>query len=299
MEQSFKTETYYSTKRIMKKMPFTPDVIVVLFMTKFITFKNLFELNNITNAPIFLYMPDMATFTGGCHYSWDVKVILKIAEIVRVCFQTTQMTRQIFICNLRMNMLNKTNIIPIAGSEYQNRQLNESSLFKNKKKYKILLSIREDIFKPKDKYEVRRTLNIPIEKKILFFGSVSSYEKRKGFRELIEALEILKNSLNNKEIENLYLVIAGDSKEEFEKLVNISHTFLGLLPQNQLPTVYQAADIFICPSIEDSGPMMINQSIMCGTPVVSFEMGVALDLVITGQTGYRAKLKDSVDLAKE
>ena len=27
------------------------------------------------------------------------------------------------------------------------------------------------------------------------------------------------------------------------------------------------------------------------------EMGVALDLVITGKTGYRAKLKDSKDLA--
>ena len=37
---------------------------------------------------------------------------------------------------------------------------------------------------------------------------------------------------------------------------------------------------------------------MCGTPVVSFEMGVAFDLVITGKTGYRAKLKDTNDLAK-
>jgi glycosyltransferase involved in cell wall biosynthesis len=44
--------------------------------------------------------------------------------------------------------------------------------------------------------------------------------------------------------------------------------------------------------------MMINESIMCGTPVVAFEMGVAPDLVHTGQTGYRAKLKDNEDLAK-
>jgi len=44
--------------------------------------------------------------------------------------------------------------------------------------------------------------------------------------------------------------------------------------------------------------MMINQSIMCGTPVVSFEMGVAQDLVKDGETGYRAKIKDSVDLAQ-
>ena len=50
-------------------------------------------------------------------------------------------------------------------------------------------------------------------------------------------------------------------------------------------------------SIEDSGPMMINESIMCGTPVVCFDMGVARDLVHTGRTGYRAALRDSSDLA--
>ena len=43
--------------------------------------------------------------------------------------------------------------------------------------------------------------------------------------------------------------------------------------------------------------MMINESILCGTPVVSFDMGVAPDLVHTGRTGYRARLKDSADLA--
>jgi len=37
---------------------------------------------------------------------------------------------------------------------------------------------------------------------------------------------------------------------------------------------------------------------MCGTPVVSFDMGVAPDLVHTGKTGYRAELKNSADLAR-
>jgi len=60
---------------------------------------------------------------------------------------------------------------------------------------------------------------------------------------------------------------------------------------------YQMADIFVSPSIEDSGPMMINESIMCGTPVVSFNMGVASDLVITNETGYLAMLRDAHDLA--
>jgi glycosyltransferase involved in cell wall biosynthesis len=43
--------------------------------------------------------------------------------------------------------------------------------------------------------------------------------------------------------------------------------------------------------------MMINEAIMCGTPVVSFDIGVAPDLVITGQTGYRVAVKSGEALA--
>lgn len=52
------------------------------------------------------------------------------------------------------------------------------------------------------------------------------------------------------------------------------------------------------PSIDDSGPYMVNYSIACGTPVISFPIGVALDLVIPHQTGYLAKYLDSDDMAK-
>ena len=42
---------------------------------------------------------------------------------------------------------------------------------------------------------------------------------------------------------------------------------------------------------------MINQSIMSGRPVVAFNMGVAPDLVLNGETGYVADIKDSRDFS--
>ena len=42
---------------------------------------------------------------------------------------------------------------------------------------------------------------------------------------------------------------------------------------------------------------MVNQAMMCGTPVVAFNIGVALDLVITNTTGYLAKLFDIEDFS--
>jgi glycosyltransferase involved in cell wall biosynthesis len=73
---------------------------------------------------------------------------------------------------------------------------------------------------------------------------------------------------------------------------------LGYLNEDELIKAYQSAYIFVCPSLEDSGPLMVNQSIMCGTPVVAFNMGSASDLVKTGETGNLAQYADIHDLAK-
>lgn len=54
----------------------------------------------------------------------------------------------------------------------------------------------------------------------------------------------------------------------------------------------------VSPSLEDSGPMMINQSVMCGTPMVTFNTGVAMDIVQNGKTGFRAELFNTEELAE-
>jgi len=97
----------------------------------------------------------------------------------------------------------------------------------------------------------------------------------------------------------LILVSAGEKvNKKFFSKISIHYKHIGHLSgDSELVRAYQMADIFVSPSIEDSGPMMINESIMCGTPVVSFNMGVASDLVITNETGYLAMLRDAHDLA--
>ena len=292
------TIDHYSTKKIMQRMTFIPDAIIVLFMPDFLTFKNLYELNGNTKATILLYMMDMAPMTGGCHYAWDCIGYTKNCGKCPGMLSSDPNDQTHLNWKFKKEYIDKTNIIPIAGTEWQYKQLKESSLFKNKQKYKILLSISPDLFFPTNKSKVREKFNLPHSKKIIFFGAVSIDEKRKGFKELIQALKIFNKIITEAEKENIHLIIAGKKTDNFNDLLDIPVTYLGYLNQEELPAVYQAADLFIAPSIEDSGPMMINQSIMCGTPVVAFEMGVALDLVITRKTGYRAKLKDNTDLAE-
>ena len=89
----------------------------------------------------------------------------------------------------------------------------------------------------------------------------------------------------------------GNTTKSFPNDLPINHTCLGYLDYILLAKAFQSSDVFLCTSIEDSGPMMINQSLMCGIPVVSFKMGVSLDLVKNNITGYLAQLKNCHDLA--
>jgi len=292
----------YKTERLIRKSDFKPDAIIVLFANKFLNAKNIYELHKKTNAPIFWLMYDMAPFTGGCHYAWECKGYQNQCGNCPGLYSSDPYDFSYENILFKKEYIGKTTIEILAASEWQTEQAKRSSLFRNNAVHKVLLSVNSDVFKPADKKTVRMKLNIPGNKKIIFFGSVGLTEKRKGMYYLIESLKLLRQKTDNTVVrltDEIILLIAGREIEQVAFSLPFEYHYLGMLNNTYgIASAYQAADVYVCPSIEDSGPMMINQSIMCGTPVVSFEMGVALDLVVTGKTGYRAKLKDTGDMAK-
>lgn len=294
--------TFYRTKKLLRKAKIKPDVIFLLFAKDFINAKNIYELYRITNSPIYWLMYDMAPFTGGCHYAWDCKGYQNTCGNCPGLFSSDPFDISYQNLLYKKKFIEKTNIHILAGSEWQYTQAKHSALFKDKTVHKVLLSVDSNIFQPADKVKLRLGIGIPINKRIVFFGAIGLNDKRKGFNYLVESLRILKEMTKNDHTfheNSILLLIAGSGFEGIVDTLNFEYHYMGVLDNTfGIASAYQIADIFVCPSIEDSGPTMINQSIMCGTPVVAFEMGVSLDLVITGETGYLAKLKDSQDLAK-
>jgi len=289
------TKNYFNSEKIIRKSGFIPDAIIVLFMSEFLSFNNLYELNNLTKAPIFLYMMDMAPFTGGCHYAWDCIGYTKECGSCIALYSDNPKDQTNVNFKFNESFVKKSNIIPVAASEGQYVQLCNSSLFKDKKKLKLLLPIDEKIYFPTDKITIRKKLGIPVDKKIIFFGAVYLDQKRKGFKELVDSLNILFKIISDPS--KVHLIIAGNNNVNYQELIPFSFTVLGYLDHTILPKAFQAADVFVSASIEDSGPMMVNQSIMSGTPVVSFDIGIALDLIHNKETGFRVKLKDSNEMA--
>ena len=292
-------KSYYSIKRILKYSGIKPDVVLVLFAKNFINSKDMHDLFKLTHAKIFWLMYDMAPLTGGCHYAWDCKGYQNNCGNCPGIYSKDPFDVSYENLLYKKKYVDLTDIHLIAASEWQYRQAKVSTLFKDKPIHKILLSVNPEIFKPADKEALRLKLGIEPDRKVIFFGAIYLHIKRKGMSYLMESLKMLKERLDGTDLGNrVLLLVAGLEIKGLAELLPFPSKYIGLLDHTYgIASAFQVSDLFLCPSIEDSGPQMINQSIMCGTPVVSFEMGVSPDLVITGQTGYMAKLEDSTDLA--
>jgi len=59
---------------------------------------------------------------------------------------------------------------------------------------------------------------------------------------------------------------------------------------------YNAADVFVMPSLEENLPNVIIESLCCGTPVVAFAVGGIPELIEVGQNGFLAQRGDTLSL---
>ncbi len=289
---------HYSGSRILKSVPFKPDVILIFWVSGFVNAATIKELSTISGCKIFLLMTDNAPITGGCHYPWNCEGFHTDCTGCPAILNESR--KKIASKNLSFKKVNlPVNIELIAGSESDYRRANKASLFKGKKIHKLVAPIDQNRFVPGNKEAAKQYFGINPAQKIIFFGATSLNDPRKGVQYFLDALYILQQQSKSTATEVDFLILLA-GKEGFEPFRNIGIPIkeVGYLNEENLIKAYQAADFAVSPSLEDSGPMMVNQCIMCGTPMLAFNTGVAMDLVKTGETGYIAKLFDAVDFAE-
>ena len=281
----FQTFTTVSATHILALLPQKPNIIFVHWVTDFINAETIHELHELTQAKIYWLMIDNAPITGGCHYPWQCK------GFKTDCSNCPAIVEKKYKRIAKDNLEFKKKYLPdnisiIAFSETDYQRAIRASTFKDVIKW--IGVVDQTKFTFANKNQLKAYFGLSPNQKVVFCGASSLKEKRKGVHLLIEVIKQL-------ESKNIIFLMAGSSASSIE--VN-NLKLLGELDEEQLIKAYQAADVFVCPSLEDSGPMMINQSLMCGTPVVSFSVGVAQDLVENGQTGYIAEWGNTESLTK-
>ncbi len=285
-------------KKLVKKLAFIPDTIIFTWTSQFLNARSLSKLQKLTGANLFAYPMDMSLFTGGCHYSWncdgykyecrECPAILDTKN-KDIAHKNWKQKQEYYKCS-------GTKII--AASSEQLYQLKASSLFKAQTLIpKLLLPINERCFNSRNRVHARSSFGWKHDEKIIFFGATFTNEKRKGVSLFIETLKLLGEiyATHNKNTDLLLIVIAGSIPRglNFNEGIPFKIHFSGYINDDaKLSLLYQSACVFVCTSLQDAGPMMVNESIMCGTPVVAFEIGVVKDLVFDGISGYKIALGD-------
>jgi hypothetical protein len=164
----------------------------------------------------------------------------------------------------------------------------ESIIFRRHRVETIPNSLEIDAFSPLEKETARNKLGLHEEGLILLFGSENGSEKRKGFKELLSAMQLCMESENFARMvrdRKISVMCFGHPAKELESS-GLHVIPLGFLETDEnIRDAYCAADIFILPSLEDNLPNTMLESMSCGIPVIAFNTGGIPDVIINEHTG--------------
>ena len=247
--------------------------------------------------PIVWTLHDMWPFTGGCHYAGTC---FEFNEHCGFCPFLKHPKKDDFsyASYLRKkNIYSKGNLSVVTCSRWLGTMARSSSMLRNTPVTTIPNPIDTNFYKPLDRMKCRAELGLPQDKKLILFGAANILDIRKGFRYLEEALTIIQDNFPAIS-ERIELVVFGKLDKGWENKFTFKiHPMNFISNPETLVKLYNAADTFILPSLQDNLPNTVVESLCCGTPVVGFSIGGIPEMITHNQTGFLAEVKNSLSLA--
>jgi glycosyltransferase involved in cell wall biosynthesis len=185
-------------------------------------------------------------------------------------------------------MLDRSSRI-IAVSDFTRRELLQYYKVKEEKIRVIHNGVDVNKFKPaSDKRKAKEELGLnPEDIAILSVGRLYA---RKGLFTLIESVPAVV-----KRFRNAKFVISGKGQSnEMKKLVAHAEKlgirdniiFTGYFPDEKLPRLYQAADVFAFSTFYENLPFAVLEALSTGLPVVTTRVGGIPEIIDSGKNGF-------------
>jgi Glycosyltransferase len=243
-------------------------------------------------------LSDMWSLTGHCTHSLDCERWMTgcgscplLSDYPALRWDTTAM-----LWKLKKWVYARSHLDIVAPSKWIADLARRSPLLGNFPVHHIPNGIDTTVFAPQDQSEARRTLGIDESRKVILFSSHQILNRQKGGDLMVDALGRLALSYDR---EKILLLVVGKGAEEWKVDVPFAVMRMGHVSEDKtMAAVYSAADIFVLPTLADTFPNAVLESMSCGTPPITFAVGGCPELVRHMETGYLAQYKDPVDLAK-
>lgn len=190
-----------------------------------------------------LLFHDMFTRDTAFNFEKSLKIIKNRIDII---ISDSENTRQDIIRLLKIPE-KKIKVIPLAADE-------QYRLLKNKELIK-------------DELKNRYNIDFP------FILSVGTLEKRKNIPLLIKAFY----KLDKSEINQKLVIVGGEGWKKYTKIFNLIHDLnlhndviiTGYVPDDDLVKLYNAADLFVYPSLYEGFGLPPLEAMSCGCPVIT------------------------------
>lgn len=199
----------------------------------------------------------------------------------------------------RKNVVRKSDLILLASDkEAYGSFLKEFDKDVSQKIHYIPNFADLGIFKVQNKNEMRKLLNLPLDRDILVNTGRLNIQKDPFL--LLNAFVYLKKELQSNAL--LFLIGDGDLQNNLEqkiKEMNIAENvkLLGRLEREKVALWLNASDVYVYTSFGNGFPISLVEAAMCGLPIVSTDVTGVHDLIINDRTGYLAQGRDYKDIA--
>ncbi len=250
------------------------------------------------NKPTVWTLHDQKPFTGGCHYSSGC------VQYQTGCIACPQLSDDPFglpaaaLADKR-DLFKGANLTIVTPSKWLAKEARNSTLFRDCRIEAIPNSVETDVYCPIEKAAAKEALGIDPQTITLMFGTVDAKEARKG---LLHAMNAINFCLQNPEFKKLLalkkinLICVGKIDPLIKTLSLPVRDFGFIASDSRMAAIYNAADIFILPSLEDNLPNTMLEAMACGTPVIAFDTGGISDVIADGLNGRLIEHKNDRQL---
>ena len=270
------------------------SILVLHWINSFLSYKDIEKLGQL-GKPMIWVMHDMWLFTGGCHVDGYC------GKYDRGCGncplipgeKEVDLSRRNFI--LKTELLGKLNVTVIGPSKWIVEQAGRSGILHGKKIIYIANALDTALFSPvSDREKLRKKYGIVQNKKVILFGAADNgtENENKGFHFLRQAFQYL-------EADKYTLLIFGNTARNLDLPGELEVIRVGYVTEeDKMDELYNAADVLVNPSSQESFGYTVCEAMACGTPEVGFPIGGIKEQIAHKENGYLARYHDPEDLAE-
>lgn len=248
--------------------------------------------------PIVWRLSDSWPFTGGCHIPDGCEKYTSGCGSCPQLDSTDAHDISWKTIRRKQRNWNGVNMTIVAPSKWMAANAKRSVVFKDRSVVHIPTGVQTSLFRPLERTNVRVELEFGENIDIILFGAfAATTDPNKGFQYLLKALKKLEEI--HPDYQRIRLAVFGNNGEIPTPELKIKVIYLGIISDaEKLNEYYNAADVYVLPSLMENSPNTILESLSAGTPAVGFDACGTAEMIEHKVDGYLAQAYDPDDLAQ-